>query len=218
MKGTFRRGLSQWWKGFGFFTGKLLKKKKHPNEYLSAKFRLLCSSHLLFLSLHSWDGRDGAHSSESTPWPRKNLRWASYVQCWLCFMTCPDVSPRTLHHARVCINALSQLVLESPPTWRVYHSRLNLEEMLVLSAGQDEPDKTTDYSFPTYTEGVMLMPVGQGVEMSSDCQTWICYFSFCLHPRPLFYFTLCCQYLHVVTGLFFLFIYFFYCGLMSAKS
>lgn len=40
-------------------------RKKLIFNHLFAWFRLLCSTNPLFMPLHSWDGRDGAHSSES---------------------------------------------------------------------------------------------------------------------------------------------------------
>lgn len=52
-------------KGVVIFAGKLVENSIHLYEYLSAEFRLLCSTPPLFMSLHSWDCRDGAHSSES---------------------------------------------------------------------------------------------------------------------------------------------------------
>lgn len=42
----------------------------------------------------------------------------------------------------------------------------------------------------THTAGVMLMTVAQGVELLSDCQTWIWYFCLCLRPRPFLFYPL----------------------------
>lgn len=157
-----------------------------------------CSTPPHFMSLHSLDGRDGAHSWQSNPMTyREHLGGLLLVIVLALFRTCPDMSEREriTQKTSVHIQYMHDLSLfcAFAPTWRVYQTSFYLEVFSWAVCGTGWTRQNCRSKLSMYTDRIMLINVGEGVELLSDCQKWIYYFCLCLHLRPLLYFTLVCR-------------------------
>lgn len=93
---AFRREIAGGRKGVLFLQGSWQTYSPLLISFCWLIFEMLCPSPPLSISLHSWDGRHGDHSWEASPtgsWEHL-ARWASWVWCSLCVMTCCDLSQR----------------------------------------------------------------------------------------------------------------------------